>query len=42
MIEDDDFEADPPATYSPPLVVDVDSRGDQEFAVSPAIVVSKG
>lgn len=42
MSEDVTPEAEPLATYSPPLVVDVDSGGDREFAVNPAIAPSKG
>jgi hypothetical protein len=40
MIEDDNPEVEAPASYSPPCVVDVDSHGDQEFAVNPAILAS--
>ncbi|MEQ8716322.1 MAG: hypothetical protein RIE08_01805 [Acidimicrobiales bacterium] len=40
MIEDDSPETGTPVSYSPPCVIDVDSRDDQEFVVNPAILAS--
>lgn len=40
MIEDDNPAVEPLSAYSPPCVIDVDSRDDQEFVVNPAILAS--